>query len=103
MPNQDITIQFASAKYDALDYFFQKYDTTIEAELAKHLKRLYQSNVPMKVKEYIERDINVDVNSDNRQHHGHSQTSVQTTVLTPAGQPEPLQETQEYQGMTMGM
>ena len=82
MPNLDITIQFAIAKYDALDYFFQKYDTTIEAELAKHLKRLYQSHVPMKVKEYVERDINVDIDSDNRQLHGAITENGKNGVIT---------------------
>lgn len=50
----EISMEFDEAKLKALRYYISKKETTVEDELQKHLEKLYDKNVPIHVKEYVQ-------------------------------------------------
>ena len=53
MKKQTISAQMSSPKYNALTYYLEKQNKTLEAELREHLDELYREQVPKDVQEYI--------------------------------------------------
>ena len=53
MKKQTISAQMSSPKYNALTYYLEKQNKTLEGELREHLDELYREQVPKDVQEYI--------------------------------------------------
>ena len=53
MKKQTISAQMSSPKYNALTYYLEKQNKTLEGELCEHLDEPYREQVPKDVQEYI--------------------------------------------------
>ena len=53
MKKQTISVQMSSPKYNALTYYLEKQNKTLEGELREHLDEMYREQVPKDVQEYI--------------------------------------------------
>ena len=53
MKKQTISAQMSSPKYNALTYYLEKQNKTLEGELREHLDEMYKEQVPKDVQEYI--------------------------------------------------
>lgn len=53
MKKQTISAQMSSPKYNALTYYLEKQNKSLEGELREHLDELYREQVPKDVQEYI--------------------------------------------------
>ncbi|OCN00898.1 hypothetical protein A7X67_00115 [Clostridium sp. W14A] len=109
MPETELKISFPDAKLDALRYFTEKEGVTIEDELRSHLEKVYQKNVPLQVRNYIEnraglRGEPAESNSSASEQQGHQQRQSRRRTHTQPVQeaPDTPQPEQENQGMTMG-
>jgi len=119
MSNQEISIEFSKARYDALKYSIAKQDTTIEQELAMHLYKLYYKYVPNQVREYVENCIEeaipaaaqTDENprqsepltSRRRNSRRSDVTELNANETLSAVAPESVEDQEEGQGMAMSM
>ena len=52
--NKEIKISFPEKKEEALRYFLQKKNASLETELAASLSRLYDRHVPPTVRDYLD-------------------------------------------------
>ena len=119
MPNQEISIEFSKARYDALKYSIAKQDTTIEQELAMHLYKLYYKYVPNQVREYVENCIEEAIptaaqsegnpqqfeNVPSRRRNSRRQevAEINANETLSAAAPESADGQEEEQGMAMSM
>ena len=56
MKNEKITIEFDDEKLDALLVYLNEKEIVLESELIDTVQKLYEKNVPIPVRSYIERD-----------------------------------------------
>jgi hypothetical protein len=54
MNDTELTVQFPDEKLDALRYFLDKKQSTVEDELRDHLDKTYEKVVPPQVREFVE-------------------------------------------------
>ena len=54
MSTTELKIPFPSERLDALRFFMEKKDQTIEQELKDYLNKTYERLVPLNVREYVE-------------------------------------------------
>jgi hypothetical protein len=54
MKNSTLTIEFEQAKLDALRYFAEQREVTLQAELDAFLTKLYEKYVPEPTRKFIE-------------------------------------------------
>ena len=54
MGETNITINFDSAKLDALEFALRKQRSSIQRRMAEMLQQLYESEVPEAVREYVD-------------------------------------------------
>lgn len=118
MEQTELKVQFLDGKLDALRYFLEKKDSTVEDELRDHLDKTYEKVVPPQVREFVEHHGQQTIRQENRTHQApeqderqprayhrrqHENTSSEIT-------PEPLPDLQEAdspdesesQSMSMG-
>ncbi len=54
MSETNITINFDSAKLDALEFVLHKQRSSVQRRMAEMLQQLYESEVPEAVREYVD-------------------------------------------------
>ena len=54
MSTTELKLPFATEKLDALRFFMEKKEQTIEQELKDYLDKIYERVVPVHVREYVE-------------------------------------------------
>jgi len=127
MSTTELKIPFPSERLDALRFFMEKKDQTVEQELKDYLNKTYERLVPLNVREYVESRLEPETAQD--QAAESQQTSASGENQTPAPRerqprqsrrqreqaateapsaPEAQSETEapaeeEAQGMTMSM
>lgn len=115
MSNTELKILFPTEKLDALRFFMDKKDLTIEKELKDTLDKTYEKIVPAHVRDYVESKIEqapepeeqAQQTESRRQSRTTSRRQRQTVAEAPAA-PETTVESgtpteQENQGMTLSM
>ena len=118
MEQTELKVQFPDGKLDALRYFLEKKDSTVEDELRDHLDKTYEKVVPPQVREFVERHGQQTSRQENRtpqaseqQEHlprpyrrrQREQTISPDVPLEPSSQQEDCApDESESQGMSMG-
>ncbi|MPM42028.1 hypothetical protein SDC9_88690 [bioreactor metagenome] len=64
MSTTELKIPFPTEKLDALRFFIEKKEQTIEQELEAHLGKTYERIVPAHVREYVESRVDVEQSQD---------------------------------------
>ena len=54
MAEKEIKIGFSEAKMEALEFFLQENNTTVEKALKEHLDKIYEKTVPQQVRKFVE-------------------------------------------------
>lgn len=54
MAEKEIKIGFSEAKMEALEFFLQENNTTVEKVLKEHLDKTYEKSVPQQVRKFVE-------------------------------------------------
>lgn len=54
MAEKEIKIGFSEAKMEALEFFLQENNTTVEKVLKEHLDKIYEKSVPQQVRKFVE-------------------------------------------------
>ena len=54
MAEKEIKIGFSKAKMEALEFFLQENNTTVEKVLKEHLDKTYEKSVPQQVRKFVE-------------------------------------------------
>jgi len=122
MANKEIKIEFPEAKLEALEFFMNEKNEDVEHSLKEHLDKLYEKNVPVPVKKFVEKKMEsesvegaenqeeaVDVNQRQTRLYRRRTGRQAEAADAPAEQDEPVDEenVQEEQvqsgNMTMGM
>lgn len=57
MAEKEIKIGFSEVKMEALEFFLQENNTTVEAVLKEHLDKTYEKSVPQQVRKFVESKI----------------------------------------------
>lgn len=118
MEQTELKIQFPDEKLDALRYFLEKKDSTVEDELRDHLDKTYEKVVPPQVREFVEHHGQQAVRQENRasqlqeqqerqprayHRRQHENTASEAAPeLPPDQQEDSLSDESENQGMSMG-
>jgi len=82
MSTTELKIPFPSERLDALRFFMEKKDQTIEQELKDYLNKTYERLVPLNVREYVESRLEPETAQD--QAAESQQTSASGENQTPA-------------------
>lgn len=54
MTEKEIKIGFPEVKMEALEFYLQESSTTVEQVLKEHLDKIYEKNVPLQVRKFVE-------------------------------------------------
>lgn len=54
MAEKEIKIGFSEVKMEALEFFLQENNTTVEKVLKEHLDKTYEKSVPQQVRKFVE-------------------------------------------------
>lgn len=127
MSTTELKIPFSTERLDALRFFMDKKQQTVEKELQDYLDKTYERLVPQNVREYVESRMGLEQNqeqtaeSQQTSASGESQITAsrdrqsrqsrrQREQAAPEAPPSPEAQTgtegpaeEEVQGMTMGM
>lgn len=127
MSTTELKIPFSTERLDALRFFMDKKQQTVEKELQDYLDKTYERLVPQNVREYVESRMGSEQNqeqtveSQQTSASGENQTAAsrdrqsrqsrrQREQAAPEAPPSPEAQTgtegpaeEEAQGMTMGM
>jgi hypothetical protein len=116
MSMSELKVSFPSEKLEALRFFMDKKELTIEQELKDYLDKTYEKAVPAQVREYVESRMEQvsapqDTSSErerpqrpvrqNRRQREQTAAETQTDLVPSESPSEESQE--ETPGMTMGM
>lgn len=96
MSTTELKVPFPSERLDALRFFMDKKQQTMEKELQDYLDKTYEKFVPQNVREYVESRIEPEQNQE--QTAGPQQTSAPGENQTPAPrdrQPRPSRRQRE--------
>ncbi|WP_088187922.1 DUF6103 family protein [Desulfosporosinus sp. FKA] len=119
MSTTELKIPFPSERLDALRFFMEKKDQTVEQELRDYLNKTYERLVPANVREYVESRLEPETTQEQtaeiqsapapreRQPRTSRRQREQAAAEAPSA-PEALTEAEtlaeeEAQGMTMSM
>lgn len=83
MSTTELKIIFPSERLDALRFFMEKKEQTIEQELKDYLDKTYEKVVPAQVREYVE----------SRMEQAPAQEQVSEAEQTPASRERPARQT----------
>ncbi len=118
MSTTELKVLFPSERLDALRFFMEKKEQTIEQELKDYLDKTYEKVVPAQVREYVESRMNQvpaqqqtpEAEQTPAREHPARQTRRQREQAAPETPPSPEAQTEaegpgeeETPGMTMSM
>ena len=115
MSMSEMKLSFSAEKLEALRYFMDKKQQTIEQELQDYLEKTYEKSVPAQVREYVENRMEQVTAPQEEQmasiagtrpprqtRHQREQAAAEHQVSPPSAPAEGAPEL-ETQGMTMNM
>ena len=105
MSMTELNLSFPTEKLDALRFFMDKKQQSIEHELQDYLDKTYEKLVPAQVREYVESRMEPVPARERPAHQPHrSRQAASEAVPVPEALPEPERpDEQEGQGMTLSM
>jgi hypothetical protein len=106
MNDTELTVQFPDEKLDALRYFLDKKQSTVEDELRDHLDKTYEKVVPAQVREFVENHNQQAADQQDHQPRQYHRRQREQAAPELSAVPQPQQEESapaESDGQGMGM